>query len=251
MSLRPANLVGSGVRVLLAALILIMVTAGIGHAQTPPQPPTSGRIAALTGDLTVRRGALPVQSLKVRELVHLGDEIRTGSNSEAVIQTSNGSTVRIFPDSRIIFGDGPHGIHGFLHLFLGSIKVHIEKVSGRPNPHTLTTPTAIIAVRGTTFSVFVDEGDATLVAVEEGVLAVSNVRLPAQEILLRRGEKTWVRQGQPPTRAEGFRGPSERADTIPGRRNAVGQGGGMGRTPGTGAGPPGMGGTGSRGGPRP
>ena len=240
-------------RTALAAFVLIMAIAGSGHPQAPPLPPTSGWIAALTGVLTVRRGALPPQPLKIHEVVQTGDEIRTSLNSEAVIQTSDGSKVRMFPDSRIIFGTGPDGIHGFLHLFLGSIKVRIEKLSGRPNPHTLTTPTAIIAVRGTTFSVFVDETDATLAAVDEGVVAVSNVRLPAQEILLRRGEKTWVRQGQPPTRAERFRGPSERADTIPGRGNAVGQGGpmgGTGRAPAAGPGPPGIGGPGGRGGPR-
>ena len=253
MNLRSSNLVWLEIRTSLAAFILIMAIGASGHAQVPPLTPTSGRVAGLTGVLTVRRGALPLQRLKINEVVQTGDEIRTSSNSEAVIQASDGSKVRIFPDSRIIFGDGPHGIHGFLHLFLGSIKVRIEKVSGRPNPHTLTTPTAIIAVRGTTFSVFVDETDATLVAVDQGVVAVSNVHLPAQEIILRSGEKTWVRQGQPPTRAERYSGPSERADTIPGRGNAVGQGGavgGSGRFPGAGAGPPGTGGTGGRGGPR-
>jgi len=251
MSCRPNNLFTTGVGASLAALVLIMVTAGASDAQTPPPSAGSGRIAALTGTLSVRRGAMPAQSLNLHELVQAGDEITTGSNSDAVIQTSDGSTVRIFPDSRVIFSQDPAGIQRLLHLFLGSIKVHIEKLSGRPNPHTMTTPTAIVAVRGTTFSVFVDETDATLVAVDEGVVAVSNVRFPSQEILLRRRQKTWVRPGQPPTVAARFRGPSERADTVPDRGNSGSQGramGGMGQ--GAAAGPRGMGGTGSRGGPR-
>jgi ferric-dicitrate binding protein FerR (iron transport regulator) len=234
----------------LAALVLLLLSVAPGDAQTAPVPPGNGRIESLKGELSLLREARPVRALKVRELVQAGDEIRTGSKSEAVIRTSDGSKVRIFPDSRILFGDGPHGIDCFLHLFLGSIKVRIEKLSGRPNPHTLTTPTAIIAVRGTTFSIFVDKIDATLVAVDEGVVAVSNVRSPGQEILLRRGEKTWVRHGRPPTRAEPFQGPSEHADTAPGRGNAAGPGGGIGgagRVPGAGARPPGIGG---RGGPR-
>lgn len=244
----------AGVSRSLAALILIMVAARGGDAQTPPPSPGSGRIVSLTGELSVRRGAMPAQSLQLHGLVQAGDELTTGSNAEAVIQTSDGSTVRIFPDSRVIFSEGSSGIQGFLHLFLGSIKVHIEKLSGRPNPHTLTTPTAIIAVRGTTFSVFVDETDATLVAVDEGVVAVSNVRLPSREMLLRRGQKTWVRPGQPPTRAARFRGSSERADMIPGRGSMGMQGGamggvGMGQGSGSGSGSRGMGGMGGRGGP--
>lgn len=237
----------------LAALLLIALTARSSDAQTIPPPSSgSGRIVSLTGDLSVRRGGVQAQLLKRHDLVQVGDELITGANAEAVIQTSDGRTIRIFPDSRVIFSEGSPGIQGFLQLFLGSIKVHIEKLSGRPNPHTMTTPTAIIAVRGTTFSVFVDETDATLVAVDEGVVAVSNVRLPSQELLLRRGQKTWVRPGQPPMLAARFRGPSERADLIPGRGSMGMQGGAMGGTgmgQGSGSGSHGMGAMGGRGGP--
>ncbi|TAM95582.1 MAG: hypothetical protein EPN45_22585, partial [Rhizobiaceae bacterium] len=108
------------------------------------------------------------------------------------------------------------------HLFLGSIKVHIEKLSGRPNPQKMTTPTAIIAVRGTMFSVFVDETDATLVAVDEGTVAVANRRTPSEEVLLHGGQRVWVRGAQPPARAQAFRGRSERADLIPGQDSGRG-----------------------------
>jgi hypothetical protein len=188
----------------------------------------------LTGELTVHRGRLPAQLLKLQEAVQPGDELITGPNAEAVIQASDGSTVHVFPDSRVIFSERSADIQEFLHLLLGSIKVHIEKLSGRPNPHRMTTPTAIIAVRGTTFSVFVDETDATLVAVEEGVVAVANARFPADEVLLNRGQRTWVRPGQPPVRAQAFRGRSERADLIPAQSSGSGMsgsamtGGGMG-----------------------
>ncbi|MBS1856353.1 MAG: FecR domain-containing protein [Acidobacteria bacterium] len=207
---------------------------------------------SLTGDLSVRRGALQPEPLRRHDLVQVGDEIRTGSTTEAVIQTSDGSTIRIFPDSRVIFHERSTGIQRLLHLVLGSIKVHIEKLSGRPNPQTLTTPTAIIAVRGTTFSVFVDETDATLVAVDEGIVAVANIRIPSQEILLRRRQRTWVRAGQPPAVAAQFRGPSERADVVPNRGNGgvqFGAPGGVGIGPAAGPGPRAGGGSGGRGGP--
>jgi ferric-dicitrate binding protein FerR (iron transport regulator) len=137
-----------------------------------------------------------------------------------VIQSPDGSTVRIFPASRVIYNEQSRDIQDWLHLFFGSIKVHIEKLSGRPNPHNMTTPTAVIAVRGTTFSVFVDETNSTLVAVDEGVVAVANRRSRTDEILLQRGERTWVRGDQPPLRAQAFRGRSDRADLIPWRSGA-------------------------------
>jgi hypothetical protein len=148
----------------------------------------------------------------VNNSVAPGDELITGENSTAVIRAADGSTVTIFPDSRIIFSERSADIRELLHLFLGSIKVHIEKLTGRPNANRVTTPTAVIAVRGTTFSVFVDDTDSTLVAVDEGTVAVANIRMPADEVILEAGQRTWVRPGQPPMSAEAFRGRSERAD---------------------------------------
>jgi ferric-dicitrate binding protein FerR (iron transport regulator) len=157
----------------------------------------------------------------LNEAVAIGDELVTDAQSEAAIQTTDGSTVHVYPDSRVIFTDPSFGLTDFLHLIFGSIKVHIEKLSGRPNPHSMTTPTAVIAVRGTTFSVFVDDTDATLVAVDEGLVAVSNRADRANEVLLRPGQRTWVRGTQPPLRAKAFRGRSERADMVAGAMSGM------------------------------
>jgi hypothetical protein len=70
----------------------------------------------------------------------------------------------------------------------------------------------VIAVRGTTFSVLVDDANSTLVAVDEGVVAVANVRSPGQEVILRGGERSWIHEGSPPQQAQAYRGRSERAD---------------------------------------
>ena len=196
-------------------LALFLAVQG-SQAQTVPPQVSGAQIISLTGELSVRRGRLPVRILKLHELVQPSDELITGQNAEALIRTMDGSTVRIFPDSRVIFNEHSLDIQELLHLFLGSIKVHIEKLSGRPNPQKMTTPTAIIAVRGTTFSVFVDETDATLVAVDEGAVAVANRRSPSEEVVLGGGQRAWIRGDQPPTRAQAFRGRSERADLIPG-----------------------------------
>lgn len=203
-------------------LAVLLLCQSSSPAQTASPPFQGAQIISLTGELSVRRGRLPAQVLKLHEAVQPGDELITGQNSEAVIRTSDGSTVRIFPDSHVIFNEHSPDIQELLHLFLGSIKVHIEKLSGRPNPQKMTTPTAIIAVRGTMFSVFVDETDATLVAVDEGIVAVANRRSPSEEVLLHGGQRVWVRGNQPPARAQAFRGRSERADLIPGQNSGRG-----------------------------
>lgn len=188
--------------------------AGPLAAQVPQG--VQARVVTVNGTLSVRRAGFPIRALALNEAVGTGDELITDARSEATIQSGDGSTVHIYPDSRVIFNRQSFGIADFLHLFFGSIKMHIEKLGGRPNPHSMTTPTAVIAVRGTTFSVFVDDTDATLVAVDEGLVAVANRNNPSNELLLRPGQRTWVRTNQPPLRAQAFRGASEHADMMPG-----------------------------------
>ena len=220
---RGSNLRLSVLKIVAAALTLFVWSSDPAVAQSPFAG--QGRVISVTGNLSVRRASLASRALALNETVGIGDELVTDAQSEAVIQFNDGSTVHIFPDSRVIYNQQAAGISDFLHLFFGSIKVHIEKLSGRPNPHSMTTPTAVIAVRGTTFSVFVDDTDATLVAVDEGMVAVANRRLTADEVLLRPGQRTWVRADQRPLRAQAFRGRSERADMMPGQRGNAGMGG--------------------------
>lgn len=214
------NLRLSVMKILALALMLLAWATDPAAAQSPLSG--QGRIISITGNLSVRRANVASRALAVNDPVGIGDELVTNAQSEAVIQSADGSTVHIYPDSRVIYSEHADGISDFLHLFFGSIKVHIEKLSGRPNPHSMTTPTAVIAVRGTTFSVFVDDTDATLVAVDEGIVAVANRRSPSDEVLLRPGQRTTVRAGQRPSRAQAFRGRSERADMMPGQRGNAG-----------------------------
>jgi ferric-dicitrate binding protein FerR (iron transport regulator) len=211
-------------------ILSLLVLAGIamqGRAQAPDAG--SARVVALTGTLTRKSFRQDVQALRLQDTVQTGDELTTGENSQAVLRTEDGSTITIYPDSQVIFNERSADVRELLHLFLGSIKVHIEKLSGRPNPHKLTTPTAVIAVRGTIFSVFVDETNATMVAVDEGLVGVANRQTPGQEVLLHGGQRTWVRQGQQPLQARAFRGRSEQADLMPARGSRAGMmKGGMG-----------------------
>ena len=211
------------VKIVAVALTLLAWSSNPAVAQSPLAG--QARLISVTGNLSVRRASMASRVLAVNETVGIGDELVTDAQSEAVLQAADGSTVHIYPDSRVIYNEHAAGIGDFLHLFFGSIKVHIEKLSGRPNPHSMTTPTAVIAVRGTTFSVFVDDTDATLVAVDEGMVSVANRRSAADEVLLRPGQRTWVRADQRPLRAQVFRGRSEHADMMPGQRGNAGMNG--------------------------
>lgn len=209
----------------IVVLALLLITFACESVIAQPAMAGQGRVTSISGILSLKRAGFEIQRLAVNAAIGVGDELITDAQSEAVIQSADGSTIHVYPDSRVIYSEQAPGIGDYLHLIFGSIKVHIEKLSGRPNPHSMTTPTAVIAVRGTTFSVFVDDTDATLVAVDEGLVAVANRRAPSDEILLRPGQRTWVRADQRPLRAQAFRGRSERADMMPGARGNTGMNG--------------------------
>jgi hypothetical protein len=63
------------------------------------------------------------------------------------------------------------------------------------------TPTALIAVRGTTFDVTMDDASHyTEVSCVEGQVVVSTAGLDDREVVLSKGFKTQVAPGQPPVR---------------------------------------------------
>jgi FecR protein len=77
------------------------------------------------------------------------------------------------------------------------VRIHIQKLGGQPNPNRILTPTAVISVRGTTFDVSVNDEEATLVEVEEGVVDVRHALKPGVSKTLNAGESLHVYRDQP------------------------------------------------------
>ncbi len=186
-----------------AALIVLLLIALPVWAQGGVE----GQMTAVKGKVSLVRGPASPVLLRTHDTVKAGDEILTDHKSSATIRMPDGSTVRIYPDSHVVLRGATGSWNEFLHVFLGSVRVQIEKLSGRPNPKTLTTPTAIIAVRGTIFSVSVDKTGDTQVGVGEGLVSVASQIQPKEEVMLKPGQSCWVRRGQRPTQPQMMRQP--------------------------------------------
>ena len=107
---------------------------------------------------------------------NVGDTIRTGESSTAVVQLADGSHVKLAPDTEgrldeqrrfqikataAAIDDGL--VAASLRLLSGSIEVFASKVL-RARPLEVSTPTAVIGVRGTTYRVRSDVTPATAAA---------------------------------------------------------------------------------------
>ena len=142
-------------------------TPGVG-----PPPTGMARASVLTGEVSVLKDSYP-WVLSAGDLVRPRQIIVTGEDGFAVFELSDGSSFQVFANSRVTFRDNPGDWGDLLDLWIGRVKVFIQKLGNQPNNNRVFTPTAVISVRGTVFDVLIeDEQETTLVSVDEGTVDV-------------------------------------------------------------------------------
>ena len=158
------------------------------------------RVSSLAGTVELRAASgQSFRPLTVSQPVQVGDEVRTGRDAQLILEVPDGSYMVVSENSRLIVEDFWSGdLRSLMNLMVGKVRFYIQRLGGRPNPYRVTTPTALIAVRGTTFDVIVDEAQIAEVRCLEGRVAVETVGLPNREVILEPGRKTLVRPGEYP-----------------------------------------------------
>lgn len=182
-----------------SGVLLLAATLGVSVAQTPsfPVPETAATVSVLSGRAEIWRDGQP-WALHPGQPVRPGQEVRTGPDGYVLFTVADGSTFEVFPNSHVVFRDNPGNFRDLLNLMLGRVKVYIQKLNGQPNHNRVTTPTALITVRGTVFDVQVEDGESTLVAVEEGQVEVAHRLLPSSKrVYLNPGDTLRVFKNEP------------------------------------------------------
>ena len=75
---------------------------------------------------------------------------------------------------------------------MGKVKVYIQHLPGIPNPNNVTTPTALISVRGTIFDVDVQVDGTTFVTLDEGIVDVRHLQVASGIVRLNPGQSIQV-----------------------------------------------------------
>ncbi len=158
----------------------------------------AAKVVGAVGQVSVLRDSQP-WALSIGESVACQQIIVTGPDGHATFQVSDGSTFEVFPNSHVVFRKNVPNWRDLIDVLLGQVRVHIQKFGNIPNPNRVITPTAVISVRGTTFDVTVDdEGESTLVQVEEGLVSVQHALMPRGDgKLLSDGQELRVFKQQP------------------------------------------------------
>src|SRR5882757_4234440 len=165
--------------------LLLAAFAGVSSAQSTSTiaPPGAAKVLSMTGQVSVLQDNYP-WALHIGDVVKLKQEITTGPDGFASLQVSDGSTFEVYPNSRVVFRNNPSDWTDLIDVFIGRIKVHIQKLGGQPNHIRVQSPTALISVRGTIFDVVVDTDESTLISVDEGLVSVRHLLQPGPEKLV-------------------------------------------------------------------
>ncbi len=161
------------------------------------QDPAAARVLEMTGQVSVMDGGYR-KALNQGDIIAPQHMIVTGPDGFARFQViSDGSTFEVYANSHVMFRENRGNWMQLLNVFLGRVKVFITHKPGG-NANEVSSPTAVISVRGTVFDVSVqDDEGTTVVSVDEGLVMVRNLTAPGDSVAVHPGESLTVIKGQP------------------------------------------------------
>ncbi len=159
---------------------------------------SAARVTYQVGQVSIADGGY-FKALNTGDPVKMKQLIVTGPDGYARFEVlSDHSTFEVFPKSKVVFREVPGSWENLLNVLMGRVKVFIQHAPGVPNPNKVTSPTAVISVRGTVFDVVVDSnGDSTFVTVDEGEVWVRNHTAAGNVAVLKAGDSITVYRGVP------------------------------------------------------
>ncbi len=136
-------------------------------------PDINAIVTMVIGDVKVQN-VMKLEDVEVGYKLKQGDTIIASDGSECEVQIDNKSVVRIAEKTKVSFEEIVYEVgskkQSIVELVKGNVKTAVKKLSGEE--FKVKTSTAIAAVRGTKFSVTVDDKGNTKVVVSEGKVSV-------------------------------------------------------------------------------
>jgi ribosomal protein L19 len=216
------------VRSMLVTLAVLSFAVGQTSQPEPTALPLgSATIAEVKGEVSIRSpqgAALGAQRGSILP-AETTIEIVKGS---VLLDLQDGSQVLLKSHSRIVLRAPDQDKGYYLEALIGKIIAKVQKRLQNAPPFRMGTPTAVITVRGTRFSVEVSEKQKTRVEVFEGLVEVQSLQVPGPPILLKPGFSIGVDRNRAPESPrrwdDGVGSQFERDDNGPGQRGGEREG---------------------------
>lgn len=184
----PIRMTSTALRVSLLGLILATAGATSVWAQATG---LFGRILTQTGRVSVDNSG-EMWALQPGESITAGQVLVTGADGYAQIELSDHSVIEVFPSSRLVFRPTRANWHDLVDIYLGKIRLQIQHLIDGETPYRVTSPSAVISIRGTVLDVEVGATNETTVEVETGLVGVRHRLLPGKEVPVATGQSVHV-----------------------------------------------------------
>lgn len=155
-------------------ILTIVLMTGLYSCKKAPLPVSS--ITWFMGDVTIERAGEVIKPVLNSE-IKMNDIIKTGEKSHIAIQLGDGLVMKLSENTTAVLSQLLNPGAKTINLKKGTIVSKAEKLL-KDESFEIITPTAVAAVRGTTFSVSYDEKNKSVlnVAVSEGKVDVRNLK---------------------------------------------------------------------------
>jgi ferric-dicitrate binding protein FerR (iron transport regulator) len=193
-------------RILLGIMAVLIFGAATGQNPEPAALPVgSATIAEMKGEVAFHSATGDVLTGQRGTVLAAESKIDTVKGS-VLLTLPDGSQVLVKSNSHVVLKAPPQDKGFWLELLLGKINAQIQKRLGNEPSFRMGTPTAVITVRGTKFSVDVNKKQKTSVDVYEGLVEVSGLRdgQIGAPVLLHPGFSTGVDQNRDPEQPRGM-----------------------------------------------
>jgi hypothetical protein len=181
---------------------MIVVAFVLAAAQNPEAQSTTLAIGSATigefkGEVSIRPPQGDSLAAQPGLVITPDSTIDVGKGS-LLLNLADGSQVLVKSHSQVVL-KAPDQDKGFsLELLIGKVVNKIQKRLGSTPSFRMGTPTAVITVRGTRFSVDVNKRLRTQVDVFEGLVEVEGLGMVGPPVMIRPGFSTWVERNRNP-----------------------------------------------------
>jgi hypothetical protein len=175
--MKPARAILASVLVPAALLFMSCSRETTGSSRPSSATTRAAAIQAVVsfvaGDVTAGIGTQKT-AVRIGDTVSTGQSLKTGARSECTLQLGDRATIRIAENTQLLLDevvlDAGRSSVG-LRAVVGAVLCKVGKLSGDER-FRVVTPTAVVGVRGTEFSVAVSAGGDTVLEVQQGSVAI-------------------------------------------------------------------------------
>ena len=137
-----------------AAAFFMALLAGALAPASAQQADPIGQVATVQGEATLARGDAPAKPVKVKDTVHSGDVLQTGSNGAIGVTFNDETTFNLSAGARLVIDEfvyqpGGKDNEAVFKVTRGTVAFIASQVA-RTGDMRITTPTATLGIRGTT-----------------------------------------------------------------------------------------------------